>query len=1429
MLDKITYADLSSTRFDYNGYAQVYKVRSVAADSASHVLNYVRTNLQTPASNQTDCPKFTETQSFVENFNGGNEVTVTNTAPTSSSYSLPGGLTGNAAKIEVAMTGHPDGLYSRTYVGESAWKEGLTLATEDCMGTNCSDRKRWTWTDWTQDNTSLSYSLNPRVIESRVGDSVNTKKSRIEYWLQEGTNIAIYGLVKSSVVYDTDLSTILKKTYTTYNLDAAYTSRRIIGLPSLVELRDGNEVLWSKVTNVYDGENFSQEPNQIITPTRHDTTNYASSFVVGRGNLTSTTRHDVLAESAAVTSRARYDTAGSVVAQLDPLDHKVTISYADVFNDNENRNSFAYPTTVTDPAGNSSTVKYRYDIGANVRAQSPAPAGNATGKITERIFDSLGRLQKELITNTGAYTRYEYPSNGIQQQVFTTIVDIVGIGTIDAADEVMTESWSDGAGRVLRSRTEHPGSIGGWAATITEFDILGRVKRASVPTEVSVSNPLDPNSWQQAGDDLTRGFLWTHQKYDWMNRVVRKINTDGDPNLASNDSDIFISYSTCGCAGNLVTTVENERVPIPGTSNFGRRTQKTYEDILGRTFKTEVLNWDGSVYSSVVETFNGRDQVTNTRQNGDGTNRDVTMTFDGHGRMKTRHYPIENAGANTTWNYNADDTISNVVDPRGVITNFTYNSRRLTTAISYDPNTTGVADAPDVGFGFDNAGNRTSMTDGTGNTSYVYDSMSRIASETKYIAELSQSFTINYTYSLTGAVQTYTDPQDVSRKAEYTFDRTGRTAEARNLYAGVEKQKLNDTQYRAWGALKKHTFVTIGASTVSNPVEFEYDNRLNVSRHYSPYPPNPSGYHHNVLYTRTADGKVSLSTDALGPSFTRNFEYDHVGRVTNSLSGQAIHGIPNTDTPYRATLAYNSFSETTSITGKHWEQANPAYLPSTDSSTGRDMTAGYDAAGSITQERMRTSPTILNRTYTHDAAGRNTNTFDPALRTSEQDKNTVSTFDGNGWLVKKETTTVTGWTKTFEFSSTVLQGETIGSWEYDNAPQTDDKKKFISSANGVKMSYLSWATFWDFEWLSPEGTTMYGMFGTTASQEFDARGGALGIENPYQGGGGYGGGSGYGDAQHYARCEWGGLEISCGMADRLWAVEVSVNQSIEKNSRDGKTPSRHLAYEPKHKAPASKANRDTSTAQETKKTDRPADDKKKATTVPLASVPNTTGQPAADDAGTLNGGGSENTEIDFQQQHDGTKVWFDEEAGVETTVNGRFVEPVDASRRQVGAVIDPRLTPNLRNKVLTVLRKPNCTDIFQEMLLRLAARGERYATMDFEKLFDRVNFFTISNKDAGHTGTGATAWIDGKGRRYIFYAELGTTNPDTLSDKHVSNTIAELAHHAKEKGRYSDQDLDNAAKDIMSAQDYAAALAEKKRLNRTAGFIGHNLVAKYCQ
>jgi YD repeat-containing protein len=928
VLQKITYPGGGATDFTYNDYGQVWKIRNIAADSASHILNQVRTNLETPTANQTDCPRFSETRNRTENFNNGNETVVTNTIQTGQTYNV-GGQSGTATKIEVAMANHPHGAVSKTFVGSSGWMESLPIATEDwAYGVSGIERKRWTWTNWTQDDTNLTETLNPRTTESKVGDATNTKRTTMLYYTVPLTNEAVYGLVKETAVYDTNQTTILKKAVTEYNLDNAYVSRRVIGLPSKTEvygLETNGLNLVSKMTYAYDEENFAQESNQIITPIQHDTANFGATFISGRANQTSTTRWNTefpTSASEAVTSKIRYDIAGSPVAALDPLNRKVKTNYADSFNDTTvSRNTYAYPTTLTDPANNSSTVKYRFDTGANVRAKSPAPAGNTNGKETTREYDSIGRLSKETVLNNGAYTRYEYPPNQIQSKVYSTIIDTNNNGA-DQADEVMSEAWTDGAGRTLRARTEHPGSMGGYSGTLAEYDILGQLKRSTVPTEIN-------SNYEPAGDDAIRGWLWTSAEYDWKGRVTREINTDG--------TDRLMNYDGCGCAGGQVTTVRSENLAE------GRRTLKTYQDTLGRTYKTEKLNWDASIYASTITELNGLDRALQVREyEGSNTTPNANFqltnyTYDGHGRLKTEHLPQQQANKNTTYEYYADDRILSKTDGRGVKTNYLYNSVGLLTNINYetpaDPN---IVVSANVGFEYDALGNRVWMTDGLGRLDYVYDELSRLTTETRQFTpgQSPNSFQLSYNYNLSGGLKSLSDQSGTS--VLYTHDKIARVTEVAANSNGNVISIANNAQYRAWGEMKHLEYGN------GQQMNMSFNNRLqaqsfNLSKNGQAAIQKQYDYH--------ADGSLRYAQDLLDPKFDKMNTYDHVGRLKDARSGAEARGQTETNMqnlPYRQTYNYAAFGNTVNKSNLSWGELYNAGDPSSE----------YDADGRTTRTSL---------------------------------------------------------------------------------------------------------------------------------------------------------------------------------------------------------------------------------------------------------------------------------------------------------------------------------------------------------------------------------------------------------------------------------------------------------------------------------------------
>jgi YD repeat-containing protein len=1059
VLQKVTYADTSHTDFAYNSYGQVWKIRNYADDD--HELNNVSINIETPAADQTDCPRFTETKSYVENFNGGAEVTFNNSIPADESYSLPDDISGTATMIQTWMTGHPDNLRSNIFVGSSGWNEGLPIATEDCLTTSstCSDRKRWTWAEWTQDDTGLNYPLNPRVVQSRVGDPSNVKKTTIDYRTDSGA--VTYGLPETVKVYDTDLTTVLKQSYTQYildsegNLDPAYTSRRIIGLPSKTEVsgRDSNGLhLVSKMTYKYDEGNFSDSGlSQNISPVQHDNTNYSSSFVTGRGNLTSTTRWDVTTpdnSSSAVTSSAKYNTAGSAVSSTDPRGRVSNILYTDTWNDSVTRTTYAFPTTFTDAGGFSSTVKYRFDTGANVWARSPVPysatSGNTYGKTTSRTYDdTTGNPTKEKIENTGlgAYTRYVYGSDGVTLDIYKTIVDANGDNTIDTSDEVRTTTLLDGAGRVRKSRTENPNSTGGYAGVLKEYDILGRVSRSTVPTEIN-------SSWNPAGDDY-RGmtgsdynWLWNSREYDWKDRVTREINTDG--------TDRLYTYDGCGCAGGQITTIKGEiteALDAGGTLQITkRRTQKIYEDILGRTYKAEIWDLDGggsAPYSTTKTTFNGRDQATLIRQYAGAetasTYQDTTINYDGHGRQSAKHLPEYDSGAVMSWTHNPDNSVAAITDPRGVVTTYKYGHaddsgsgeyRAMPTKIQYTvPGGSGIHDPTDVSYAYDAAGNRTSMSDETGSMAYSYDEISRLVSETKDFADTLTSepsggvYVLAYTYHLTGGIKSIVDP--FTNEVKYSVDKTGRaTAIGDALNSSAYASSVT---FRAFGGLKSMAL----SATAPIDVTMTYDNRLRPAT-YQAHSDANTGDIHNADYSYHNDGTLKTLDNNADSLFSQFNKFDFAGRLKLNDVGPL-----GTGQYFKQEMSYDQFSNLTSRSNLTWDFET--YDFSATYSNNRKASGGstdlYDAAGNVTSSSQSGNATG----WKFDAAGRQQRWEDFGPYGLNIKKGGEARFDGDGRPVKGADLT------------SLRVGGIFSSWTSENS------YVIYSSVTGQKISELNQA------------------------------------------------------------------------------------------------------------------------------------------------------------------------------------------------------------------------------------------------------------------------------------------------------------------------------------------------------------------------------------
>jgi YD repeat-containing protein len=1131
VLNQVGFDDGTYCKFLYNSGGQVTRITHYASDSNpsndNHPLNYIAYDYD-GASN--DCPRVSATRVWAENWTGINGVP----AEVTTQY----GVEGDAHTAYVV--GDPNSTVSKEFYG-TGWQRGLTTRTEVWSG---GIKQKWITTDWTQDNTApgISYQTNPRVSETNIydagGNRRRTTTNYTSFTLPSGASCPLPVDVRE---YATDGTTIMRHSHTVYRMDptadSAYLNRHIIGLAkerTLFEVNGGSETLMSKLGFQYD-ETGSIQGN--ASPVQHDSAGYDATLVTGRGNLSSVKRYDVTNSGQWTMSNVQYNTAGGVVKSIDPLGHENSVIYTDSFSDlNNSRNTLAYPTTVTDADGFATSLVYNFDYGAKTRVQGPPPANQTQGLIQTFAYDNAARLELLTTVNNGAYQRYFYGPN--YQLTWSTVNNIL--------DEAYSCSVFDGMGRPIVAASNHPvpGRVA-YSAVNTIYDQMGRAVKQSNPTETN-------GAWAPGGDDA--GWLYTQQTYDWKGRSLVTTNPDNTTKEAS--------YTGCGCAGGEVTTLTDE-----GTLDGGvpkRRQQKIYADVLGRTVKTELRNWQGgSSYATTINSYNARDQLTRVRQFDaaqatvpedpndlscpNGSCQQTTMTYDGYGRLKTKHAPEQQVDSSnsassdhTTWNYNPDDTVQSMIDARGASQTFTYNNRQLVIDISYLA-PAGINDTARVSYDYDHAGNRTSMTDGMGSMSYAYDQLSRLTSETRTITNLG-TYPLNYTYNLAGAMKSVTDP--FGAQIQYNFDSAGRVANVTGSgFGGVSNytSSTSNIQYRAWGGQKS---VTYGDGTSATTT---YDARMRPSSYDMP------GLREQFQYYD--DGRLKQMTDLddrddiLHPDTARHFSrarsYDQAGRLTSDK------GATSSTFPLKQNYAHDAFDNLTSRYGTYYYQNQTS--DSATYSNNRRQNWTYYADGQVKHSPLAYDANFnetLYRDWSYDAAGQMVQVQETITNPSSVSTYTTA-YDGDGQPIRESTATAANNTTGYMIRSSVLDDVIT------RLDGTGNKTKTIVNVDGMltavqlSISGSNWITWTHVDplGLSEAGDTkpVYDALGNYVPWQHVPSGpppNAYPPSSPNFGGLG----SGFGSTQSVS-CADQGMPINCNTAMRLISNGSATIDSIISNQQ----------------------------------------------------------------------------------------------------------------------------------------------------------------------------------------------------------------------------------------------------------------------------------------
>jgi RHS repeat-associated protein len=672
-----------------------------------------------------------------------------------------------------------------------------------------------------------------------------------------------------------------------------------------------------------------------------------------------------------------YDSAAHVTSVTDALGGRWTYTYA----------AFGLVATVTDPAGAATAygydgnhyltsvtdalghvTAYAYDAdGRLVRWTDPAGGTSTyaydgfgrlasttdpTGRATSFAYDAAGRLTSKTLPNGGVYS-YTYDANNRQ----TALTDPLGRTTrfgYDSLGHLTTLTDPSGA--------TYNYSFDALGRQVVATDPLGRTSSRAYDAVGNVLSTTDPLgrvthfAYDGAGNQLSTtdpAGATTRYSYDAVDQLVSVSDPLGRVTTSTYDAAGRLASTTLpagdtyrysyDAVGRLTSAVD----PVGGSTSLsydaiGRRisstdpngnvTRFTYDGAGRQATITDAL---GGVATSRYDAAGQLTSVTNPR----GDTR--TLSYDQLGNIASVTDP---AGRSTTFTYDPAGQLSSTTDPRGVTVNFAYDAAGRLTRTAFP--------GGDVTSAYDTAGERTSMTDGTGTTRFGFDAAGQVTSVA------APAGTVSYAYDAAGRRASMTAP--LRGAIGYTYDAAGQLATMTDWTGGIFR-----FGYTADGRLSS----LAGPEGVTSTYTYDAADRLTAIDHST-----PSGSIGHFTYTLDADGNPTSVTSTAG---TERYSLDALNRLT----GVTYANGDVTNYTYDAAGNRLSRSDNGVTTSYAYDFAGRLTSAGTTGFT-------YDVAGNVTSAG--------SSTYTWDWAGRlSTATVGGVTSTY--------TYDGDGLRVGSQT------------------------------------------------------------------------------------------------------------------------------------------------------------------------------------------------------------------------------------------------------------------------------------------------------------------------------------------------------------------------------------------------------------------------------------------
>jgi RHS repeat-associated protein len=611
-------------------------------------------------------------------------------------------------------------------------------------------------------------------------------------------------------------------------------------------------------------------PTNTTTITEHPTPSTSVQTVDVYTNGLLTSETKASGTSQAATWRYAYDPVSfGLIMTMDPLG-RATIT---------TRDALANPLTVTDPNGGVRTMTYTTDGFNNVATdQDPAQAG------------------------TSVKTTYSYDSRGNLTQVSRPLDNPAG--TLN----------------VIYNRTSpsHPDDV------VTKQDGDGKVWSYTYD---------DAKGYLLTSTDPVSSADVTHFGYDSAGRQICKVVARGNTSCPNTPIGAFETSYTYDPAGSLIDTLaplgqhstavfDANGNRIASTDANGNPTTSVY-DAVDRL--TKVVHPDTSFDSTAYDDLNN--VTSQTTVSGAVTYFRMDYTYDLLNHLTST---TDNASPRrqTTYVYDALGEMSSLKDAQNQTTTNAYDAAGHLSQVSYSDGVT-----PAVAYTYDADGQRLSMVDGTGTSTYVWDSLHRVTRTTN--GALAQ---VSYGYDYRNDVTAITYP-GTTGIVQRQFDDAGRLKHVQDWLTSPSNAGISFT-YDVDGNLTTSTYPNGVVATST------YDNADQVQQIADTGPGAVFNFNYGSV---PRDGLGQLKSDA-----STTYGYDSRNRLTT------LNGVAATWSSDPA----NDLTKSASASSLVYDGANQLQSMVTGAGT---TTFGFDARGNRVTQTPPSGPAI---TFGYDQANR---------------------------------------------------------------------------------------------------------------------------------------------------------------------------------------------------------------------------------------------------------------------------------------------------------------------------------------------------------------------------------------------------------------------------------------------------------------------------